>query len=396
MIAHSYLHTAKKIIQSYDGSIPFAVWLKQFFKADKKYGSKDRKEISHACYCYYRLGNAFQNSDVEEKIIKALFLCSSSSNKILEALKPEWNEKILFSLNEKINFLSAQDEMNKIFPFQKELSREINIKSFNCSFLIQPDLYLRIRPGNKESVVQKLHEASIDFTILDDDCIRLSNQLKLDEILNIDEEVVVQDYNSQKVFHGLHNSKLQTPNSKLSIWDCCAASGGKSILVYDSFPHVELTVSDIRKTILINLQKRFQRAGIKNYKSFVADLTQASFSILHSPFSILHSPFDIVICDVPCSGSGTWSRTPEQLCFFKKEKMDDYFNLQKKIVSNAAKALKKNGCLLYITCSVFKKENEDVVRFIEKNSSLKLIEMRYLKGYEKKADSLFTALFTAL
>lgn len=76
--------------------------------------------------------------------------------------------------------------------------------------------------------------------------------------------------------------------------------------------------------------------------------------------------------------------------------MDDYFNLQKKIVSNAAKALKKNGCLLYITCSVFKKENEDVVRFIEKNSSLKLIEMRYLKGYEKKADSLFTALFTAL
>lgn len=389
MISHSYLNTVKKIIQSYDGSSPLAVWLKQFFKAGKKFGSKDRKEITHACYCYYRLGNAFQNSDVEEKILTALFLCSSSSNKILQELKPEWIEKISFSLSEKIRFLSALDEVKKIFPFQNELSKETDIKSFNCSFLIQPDLYLRIRPGNKESVVQKLGGASIDFTILEDECIRLSNQLKLDEILNLDEEVVVQDYNSQKVFNGLHNSKLQTPNSKLSVWDCCAASGGKSILSYDTFPHVQLTVSDVRKTILINLQKRFQRAGIKNYKSFVADLTKY-------PFSISHSPFDIVICDVPCSGSGTWSRTPEQLFFFKEEKIEYYSNLQKKIVSNASEALNKNGNLLYITCSVFEKENEDVVQFIEKNLPLQLIEMRYLKGYEKKADSLFVALFTAL
>lgn len=389
MISHSYLHTAKKIIQLYEGSIPLALWLKQFFKAGKKFGSRDRREISHACYCYYRLGKSFQNSDVEEKILTGLFFCSATSNKILEELKPEWNEKISISLNQKINFLSAKDEVNKIFPFQDELSKETDVKSFNYSFLIQPHLYLRIRPGKKETVVQQLHEKAMEFELLDDDCIRLSNQSKADEILNIDEEVVVQDYNSQKVLEVLKNSQLPTSNSQLSVWDCCAASGGKSILVYDSFPHVQLTVSDVRKTILINLQKRFKKAGIKNYKSFVADLAKY-------PFSIFHSPFDMVICDVPCSGSGTWSRTPEQLYFFKEEMIDYYSNLQKKIVSNASKALKKESLLLYITCSVFKKENEEVVDFIGQNLSLQLQSMQYLKGYDKKADTLFVALFSAL
>jgi 16S rRNA (cytosine967-C5)-methyltransferase len=48
---------------------------------------------------------------------------------------------------------------------------------------------------------------------------------------------------------------------------------------------------------------------------------------------------------------------------------------------------------VYITCSVFEKENEEVVEFIEKNTSLQLMEMEYLEGYDKKADTLFTALF---
>ena len=60
---------------------------------------------------------------------------------------------------------------------------------------------------------------------------------------------------------------------------------------------------------------------------------------------------------------------------------------------NAAAQLKNGGYFVYITCSVFEKENEEVVEFIEKNTSLQLMEMEYLEGYDKKADTLFTALF---
>jgi 16S rRNA (cytosine967-C5)-methyltransferase len=388
MHSHSHLNTARKIIQSYDGSIPLATWLKQFFKSDKKFGSKDRKQISHVCYCFYRLGNAFQNLSSEDRMLTALFLCSETSNKILEELKPEWNERVFLPIIEKINFLSANEEVKSIFPFANESSKKVEQRPFNLSFLIQPHLYLRIRPGKKNKVIRQLEEAEIKFTLVSEDCIQLSNQSKVDEILAIDEDVTIQDYNSQKTLDLLTNSKPSTPNPKLSAWDCCAASGGKSILFHDHFPGARLAVSDIRESILVNLQKRFKRAGIKTYDWFVADVSSPGFDF--------QKKFDLVICDAPCSGSGTWSRTPEQLFFFKKEKIDQYAHLQKQIVSNASKALKKNGCFLYITCSVFEKENEAMVKFIENSLPLQLKSMEYLKGYDKKADTLFVALFTAI
>jgi len=398
MHSHSYLNTAKSIIQSYDGTMPFTLWLKQFFRAHKKFGSKDRKHISHACYCFYRLGNAFQNAHIEDRFLTALFLCSDSPNKILEELKPGWNKIISLPVLEKIKHLSAKVEIPPIFPFSNEISNEIDPEQFNLSFLVQPDLFLRSRPGKQEKIVQQLQQAGIAFTLLDADCIQLSNQSKIDEILNIDEDVVIQDYNSQKTIDLLIKSNpipiAIGTNPKLipiaigTTWDCCAGSGGKSILFHDHFPNAALTVSDVRETILINLQKRFKRAGIKNYQSFVADVSSPQFSAQRK--------YDLIICDAPCSGSGTWSRTPEQLAFFKNEKIEHYSNLQKRIISNASKALKQTGSLLYITCSVFKKENEEVVEFIKNNLPLQLQSMEYLKGYNKKADTLFTALFSAL
>jgi len=85
--------------------------------------------------------------------------------------------------------------------------------------------------------------------------------------------------------------------------------------------------------------------------------------------------------------------TGVSIYFFNDKKIDQYALLQKKIVSTIVAMLKKNGWLLYITCSVFKKENEDVVEFMRSNSELELIEMELLKGYEEKADTMFAALF---
>jgi 16S rRNA (cytosine967-C5)-methyltransferase len=387
MRSHSHLSTARQIIQSYQGNMPLATWLKQFFKADKKFGSKDRKTISHSSYCFYRLGNAFQGLSLEEKMLTALFLCSDVPNKMLEELKPEWSESVSLSLTQKANLLSAEEEIKKVFPFSDDVSKEIELQSFNLSFLIQPNLYLRIRPGKKQKILQQLQEAELQFALLNDECIQLSNQTKVDEIISIDEDVIVQDYNSQRTIELFTSYNPQATNHKLSIWDCCAASGGKSILFHDHFSDAQLTVSDVRESILINLQKRFKRAGIRNYEFFIADISSTGFDV--------QKKFDLVICDAPCSGSGTWSRTPEQLLFFKKEKIDYYSNLQKQIVSNALKAVRKNGYFLYITCSVFEKENEEVVNFIQGNSALQLKAMEYLKGYDKKADTLFAALFSS-
>jgi 16S rRNA (cytosine967-C5)-methyltransferase len=381
----SYVTTAAAVIQQYDGSTPLNDYLKKYFALHKKYGSRDRKHIAHLCYCYYRLGHAGLALEVEERILLALFLCSEHTHEIISELKREWNEHITDTLQEKLQLIGCPFTIENIFPWQDALSEGIDATAFALSHLTQPDLFLRIRPGQKEKVLSKLKAHIMLYEEYANDCLALFNTTKIDDILEINKEVVVQDYSSQRISDFLQLIKLETQNAKLNVWDCCAASGGKSLLAVDTLGNIDLTVSDVRPSIIQNLKKRFAEAGIKNYKSFVADLTTIT--------NLQSAPFDLIVADVPCSGSGTWGRTPEQLRFFTAEKIDYYAKLQKQIVQNVIKHLKKDGYLLYITCSVFKKENEDIVEFILANPSLQLVKKEMLIGYNKKADTMFGALF---
>jgi 16S rRNA (cytosine967-C5)-methyltransferase len=148
---------------------------------------------------------------------------------------------------------------------------------------------------------------------------------------------------------------------------------------------IDLTVSDIRESILLNLRERFAKAGVDRYHALVTDLTDANDPLPSKRF-------DLIIADVPCSGSGTWARTPEQLYFFEEEKINHYSQLQKRIVSRVVPLLRKGGALLYITCSVFKDENEEVVAHIARNHSLTVERKQVFAGYNDRADTLFTAL----
>lgn len=383
---HSYINSATEIIGQYNGGEPFSSFLKKFFSQHKKYGSKDRRQISHLCYCYFRLGKSVKDLPIEEKILTGLFFCSNQFNDILQALKPVWNEYITSSLEEKIQLITHPVLIEEIFSWHNQLSEGIGISRFNNAHLQQPDLFLRIRPGKEKIVEQKLRNAGVSFSTLTDNCLALLNSSKIDTILELDKEVVVQDYSSQRVGEFLQYLKLQISNSKISIWDCCAASGGKSIMAKDILGDIDLTVSDVRESILANLQKRFEIARIKNYKSVIADLSKPTNTFKENSF-------DLIIADVPCSGSGTWSRTPEQLVYFDEKQIEEYASLQKKIISTIVPKLKPGGHLLYITCSVFKKENEEAVNFINEKFKLDLIKSELLKGYDKKADTMFAALF---
>ena len=318
----------------------------------------------------------------EERILIGLFLCSSQTNEILRELKPEWNDSLELSVDQKIVLLYASSSTNDIFPFTYELSENIDVEKFVLSHLEQPDLFLRLRPGKEITVKQKLKKAGIGFESISNTCLALPNSYRIDNIIELNKEAVVQDYSSQRVSEFL---SLPVANGPLSVWDCCAASGGKSIMLYDLDSTINLTASDIRESILVNLRKRFNEAGIKKYQSFNIDLTKPVLNV--KPQS-----FDLIIYDAPCSGSGTWGRTPEQLYYFEESQIDSYASLQKKIVSNTIPQLKPGGYFLYITCSVFKKENEEVVELIKKGCGFTTTRMGVLKGYDKKADTMFAAL----
>ena len=386
---HSYLNTAVQIIGQYKGEEPLASFLKKYFAQNKKHGSRDRKLISHLCYCYFRLGksappNPPQREGLEERTLAGLFLCSEKPNEILEQLKPGWNKQIDLPVRSKLLIINSSLLIADVFPWKNELSEGIDHDKFCESFFAQPDLFLRLRPGYEDMVKKKLRDAGFDFKEIDSSCLSLANNSKLGNTIELDREAIIQDYSSQQTAEFL---KLAIADSKspISAWDCCAGSGGKSMLLYDMHPDIDFTVSDVRESILVNLRKRFARAGIKRVKPFVTDLTNN-----RQPGT---GNFDLIICDAPCTGSGTWSRTPEQLYFFEERKIEQYASLQKKIVTNTISHLKRNGFLVYITCSVFKKENEEVVEYIEDTFKVRLVKQELLKGYDRKADTMFAALF---
>jgi 16S rRNA (cytosine967-C5)-methyltransferase len=362
---HSYLNSAKQILGSYHGEEPFAAALKKFFAANKKIGSTDRKQISQLCYSYFRLGKAIPKIPVDERILTGYFLSTSGKGELMKGFNS--------------GYVPPAFPVNEVFPWQDKLSEGIDHGKFCTSFFTQPDLFIRIRPGNENAVLAKLENAGLKFEQVTPNCIALPNSTRIENIIEINKEAVIQDYGSQQIANLFPALK-----PKSSVWDCCAASGGKSLLLYDTDPSIDLTVSDIRESILSNLTKRFKEAGIKNYKSFVADITAPGFKSQAGKF-------DLIIADVPCTGSGTWGRTPEQLFHFNTDKINEYATRQKKIVANIIPSLKPKGYLLYITCSVFKKENEEAVAAMQ-DAGLTLVNKSLLKGYERKADTLFAAL----
>lgn len=377
----SYINSSKKILDGYDGSQPFPFHIKKQFAANKQFGSKDRKMISEICYAWLRTGHLFNRNLQDKNLVQALFLCVNAPHPLLAAMAPELEEKAGLASEEKLSFL--QLPASNLFPFEKELGA-IDNTSFILSFLKQPLLFLRLRPGKEKAVMDKLEKNSISFSLLQDNCIAMPNATKLEEIIQLNKEAVIQDKSSQSVFH---HTGLSSFTGKINVWDCCAASGGKSILLFDRLKgNIKLTVSDIRENILHNCKRRLQEAGINIYQALVADVAN------NIPASI-DKDFSIIICDAPCSGSGTWARTPEQLAFFKKEKIGEFAALQKSIATNASRHLKEDGLFFYITCSVFKQENEGVVEALQKGTSLQLLHSEYLPGYNEQADTMFIAVF---
>jgi 16S rRNA (cytosine967-C5)-methyltransferase len=247
-------------------------------------------------------------------------------------------------------------------------------------------MFIRIRPGKEKSVMDKLNKHRIDFQDADPlaslpfRAYSFPGATKLDGVFVLNFEAVIQDLSSQRTA-----LFLKKGDNKISeAWDCCSGSGGKSILMTDLNPGCQLTVSDIRESILNNLKKRFNEAGVPQPKFFKADLTDQN--------DLPKQMFPFILADLPCTGSGTWSRTPEALYFFDPQSVSDYKQRQKKILSNVTGRLKPGGVLVYITCSVFADENERISEFLT-GLGLKPEKEEMFAGYEQEADSLYAARF---
>jgi 16S rRNA (cytosine967-C5)-methyltransferase len=382
MKAFNQLKTFQRILGEYPVDTPLSKFLPGFYRQNKQMGSSDRRIASRLIYNYFRLGQALINTATEERLFVAEFLCNTQGNSFLAHFKPDWALCVGFSLDEKLAMVKVTHpdfKLDDVFPWTDQLSASIDKQAFLKSFFHQPDLYIRILKGFEAQVKSTLTQAEIVFREEGSQCLALPNGTRLDPLFQNQHWFEVQDLSSQQT------AQFFKPQKWEHWWDACAASGGKSLLLHELQPELKLVVSDIRESILANLDERFQQAGLRKYQKKLIDLTQNVDPELHD------YEFDGIILDAPCSGSGTWSRTPEMIAQFQDYKITAFKNLQQSIVRNVIKYLKPGKPLIYITCSAFKAENEDMIDFLVKEFGFKLEEQQVLKGYGYKADTMFVA-----
>ncbi|MDB5030156.1 RsmB/NOP family class I SAM-dependent RNA methyltransferase [Mucilaginibacter sp.] len=382
MKAINQLKTFQRILGEYPAETPLSKFLPGFYRQNKQMGSSDRRLANRLMYNYFRLGKALWNTPTEDRLMVAEFLCNTQTNSFLQHFKPDWAACIGFTIEEKIELILKNHpdfKLEDVFPWSNQLSPDIDKTAFLKSFFVQPDLFIHVHNGYDHLVKTELIKAGIVFKDEGNGCLALPNGTRLETIFVNQHWFEVQDYSSQQT------ADYFKPNKWDAWWDACAASGGKSLLLYELEPNIKLVVSDIRESILANLDERFRSAGLLKYQKKQLDLTQNVDQTLHD------YEFDGIILDAPCSGSGTWGRTPEMISQFEPQKIEFFQRLQKNIAANVVKFLKPGKPLIYITCSAFKAENEEVVDYLVKECGLKLEEVKVLKGYEGKADSMFVA-----
>ncbi len=145
------------------------------------------------------------------------------------------------------------------------------------------------------------------------------------------------------------------------VLDYCAGGGGKTLALAGRAQGLRLVAHDADPARMADLPARATRAGAQ-----VQVTTRPS------------GAFDLVIADVPCSGSGTWRRTPDAKWRLTSDMLAQLVVTQAQILRQVAGHLRPGGHLAYMTCSVLVSENADqVALFVNKNNEFSVVSQRF-------------------
>jgi 16S rRNA (cytosine967-C5)-methyltransferase len=137
------------------------------------------------------------------------------------------------------------------------------------------------------------------------------------------------------------------------IWDCCAAPGGKTLVLAARHPSAQILATDVSPSRLKALTHRLERdPSATNVRTLESDATALPASA---------GDFDLILCDVPCSGTGTLARNPEIRHHLRPSDLARQAERQRALLAAALSRLAPGGNLLYSTCSLEPEENEAVI-----------------------------------
>lgn len=257
----------------------------------------------------------------------------------------------------------------------EELLKQKNIKEVEeiCkNSNLKPNTIIRINKlkTNKKDFEERLKERKIEY--LEGNLEDFLILMKVKNIENIDlfKEgfFTVQDEGAGLIVDVLN------PKEDECILDACSSPGGKTTYIAEKMKNKgKIEAWDIHEHRVKLVQNVAKRLGINIIQARIQDATKFNEDLVEK--------FDKILLDVPCLGLGVIKRKPDIKWKRKKEDIEEITKIQKEILNNCSKYLKKNGELVYSTCSILKEENEDIIEgFLRENSQFDFwnqIEKKY-------------------
>ncbi len=185
--------------------------------------------------------------------------------------------------------------------------------------------------------------------------------------------------------------EILNPKQSSKILDLCAAPGTKTSYIGEYTKNkANIIANDISKDKLSLINENIDRLGLKNI-----NLTNFDASVFNKEYE---NAFDYVLVDAPCSGLGVMGRKPEIRYNRSIDDIKTLAKLQRDILDNAIKYLKKDGILVYSTCTVGNIENKDNFSYLSAIDNLELMPIDgkdYIEyvNYIDKTDGFFISKF---
>ena len=358
--------------------------LKKFTRSNKYIGSKDRKLIYDITFNllkkYYGLVAICKIYDINCSVRNlALFnFCNKFKYYNLEdlyqgkySLKKKDEDSYIFN---KAN--SFRGEIKPKLPAWLEekvlINKETESLLFYNAILEEPrfDIAINTMKYSRDDVMDKLKKHNIICGCTKNSTvgITVNNRIPNNTLIKIKSDMFeVQDEGSQLM------TLLIEIKANMKILDMCAGKGTKTILMSNLLKgEGTITAYDKIKDRLGVLKSRVEELKLKNINFNFNTKNQ--------------NQFDLVLCDVPCSGIGTWRRRPENIIWLKNEELEKLKLVQNNILFNAAKLCKIGGKIVYITCSLLYDENEFQIKsFLNNFKNFDVINFREdIKKHIKK------------
>lgn len=215
------------------------------------------------------------------------------------------------------------------------------------------DLRVNLLKATREEVLEALSKNGVPAfaTPYSPDGVRLPTKPGLTQWpIYKDGLVDVQDEGSQLI------ARLVQPRRREMICDFCAGAGGKTLAMGALMRSTgRLYAFDVNEKRLAGMTPRMRRAGLSNVHP-VAIRNEKDNRVKR-----LQGKFDRVLIDAPCTGTGTFRRNPDLKWRLSPEELERINAIQKSVLEEASKLVKAGGRLVYATCSLLKRENQDVV-----------------------------------